>query len=133
MIEVKCNGKVYKFPEGSEIIDQLDMQAEEVTDDAHEQALSALPAAPGLKLYTHDVATLCLEHFEDLLEEKGISVPCADGDEQADRESEPDNEAKLYGTEYSDLLDNVEARIIDAVMDAQRGAEIVKYEFSGTM
>lgn len=130
MIEVKCNGKIYKFPEGSEIIDQLDMQASEVTDDPDD---SPLPAAPGLKVYTHDVAALALERFEDLLDEKDISVPCADADEQAEREDDPDNGARLYGSEYSELLDGIENTIIDAVMDVKRGAEIVKYEFSGTV
>lgn len=128
MIEVRCNGKIYKFPEGSEIIDQLDMQAAEVADDPRD-----LPMAPGLKVYTHDVAALILEKFEDLLESKDITVKCADEDEQADRESEPDNGARLYGSEYSELLDDVESTVIDAVMDVERGAEIVKDVFSGNM
>lgn len=127
MIEIKCNGKIYRFPEGSEIIDQLDMQAAEVADDPHD-----VPTPTGLKLYTHDVAALVIEKFEDLLDQKDISIPCADGDEQAERESDPDNGAKLYGTEYSDLLDEIEATVIDAAMDVERGAEIVKYVFSGT-
>ena len=128
MIEVRCNGKIYKFPEGSEIIDQLDMQAEDVVDDPRD-----MPTAPGLKVYTHDVAALIVEQFEDLLESKGITVECADEDEQRDRESDPDNGARLYGSEYSALLEGVESTVIDAVMDAERGAEIVKDVFSGSM
>ena len=33
MIEVKCNGRVYLFPEDSGIMDDLDMLAKEVRDD----------------------------------------------------------------------------------------------------
>lgn len=128
MIEVRCNGKVYKFDEGSEITDQLDMQAVEVADDPDDG-----PRVPAGKAYARDAAALILEKFEDLLERKGISVPCDDPDEQAELDGDPDNGARLYGTEYSDLLDEVEADIAEFAEKAAAGAEIVRDEFSGTM
>lgn len=128
MIEVRCNGKVYKFDEGSEITDQLDMQAMEVEDDPDDG-----PCVHAGKAYARDAAALILEKFEDLLERKGISVPCDDPDEQAELDGDPDNGARLYGTEYSDLLDEVEADIAEFAEKAAAGAEIVRDEFSGTM
>lgn len=129
MIEVKCNGKIYKFSEGSEIIDQLDMQAQDVADDdGYERPV------PGEEpVYTHDVAAGIVELFEDLLESKDVSIPCADPDEQAELDGDPDNGARLYGTEYSDLLDNVEARLVEVMERVHAGAGIVKDVFSGTI
>lgn len=128
MIEVRCNGKTYKFEESSEIVDQLDMQAVEVTDDPDQPA-----CAPRQKAYTRDTAALILEKFEDLLTAKDMRVPCADPDEQAELNGDPDNDARLYGTEYSDLLDEVEADIAELADKIQAGAAVVKDEFSGTM
>lgn len=45
--------------------------------------------------------------FENLLDEKGIEIPCNDQTEQRDR-YDGDNSAKLYGMEYYNLLDAVE-------------------------
>lgn len=84
------------------------------------------------KIYTHDIAAQMVELFEDLLYEKGITVPCADEDEESER-SEDGNEACLYGMEYSTLLDNVEEYLINALDEKAQGAEVVKYEFSGTI
>ena len=127
MIEVKCNGRIYLFDEGSEIMDQLDMQAAEVRDDP------AYAGMPAQKAYTRDTAALILEKFEDLLTEKGLRVPCSDPDEQAELDGDPDNDARLYGTEYSGLLDEVEADIVELAEKIRSGAEIVRDEFSGTM
>ena len=130
MIKVICNGKIYQFYDSSGIVGHLEARAAAVTDGVAGDGRP--PSDPKTALYTHDVAALVLERFEDMLEEKGITVPCADPDEQAERESDPDNGARIYGSEYSELLDGVESTVIDAVMDAARGAEIVRDVFSGT-
>lgn len=51
-----------------------------------------------------------VELFEDLLDEKGIEIPCADEVEQKDR-YEDGNDAKLYGMEYWNLIDTIEAML----------------------
>ena len=51
-------------------------------------------------IYTRDEAMLIVEMFEDVLDTYNIKVPSPEDDER-----EPDNEAKLYGSVYSDLLD----------------------------
>ena len=48
--------------------------------------------------------------FEELLDEKGIEIPCEDSVEQRER-YDGGNEAKLYGTEYWNLVDEVNSLI----------------------
>ena len=50
-----------------------------------------------------------------------------------DDEREPDNEAKLYGSVYSDLLDNVEESLIELLNRRKKHTAIVTDEFSGTV
>ena len=66
--------------------------------------------------------------FEDLLADKGIVVPCESEDEEKDREDTEDA-ASLYGSEYSDLIDEVENLICEA-LDAYDD-EYIRDEFSG--
>lgn len=47
------------------------------------------------------VAIEILDEFEELLAEKGIKIP------SDDRESDGENEACLYGTEYYDLENEI--------------------------
>lgn len=77
-------------------------------------------------IYTHDEAALIVELFEEVLDKYGIKVPSPEDDER-----EPDNEAKLYGTTYGDLMDEVEDRIINLLQAHKSDTKIVKYEFSG--
>ena len=79
-------------------------------------------------IYTHDEAMLIVEMFEDVLDTYNIKVPSPEDDER-----EPDNEAKLYGSVYSDLLDNVEASLIELLEKHDEDTEIVTDEFSGTI
>lgn len=51
-------------------------------------------------------ASAIVEVFEDLLEEKGIEIPCQDEVEQRER-YDGGNTAKLYGTEYYNLVDKI--------------------------
>lgn len=79
-------------------------------------------------IYTHDEAMLIVEMFEDVLDTYNIKVPSPEDDER-----EPDNEAKLYGSVYSDLLDDVEASLV-ALLDRNKiHTAIVTNEFSGTI
>lgn len=80
------------------------------------------------KIYTHDEAMLIVEMFENVLCEYGIKVPSPEDDER-----EPDNEATLYGTTYSDLLDSVEHKLIELLDNHNEDTVVIKDEFSGTV
>ena len=47
-----------------------------------------------------------VEVFENLLEEKGIEIPCSDKTEESERHQDG-NCAKLYGMEYFNLVDEI--------------------------
>ena len=79
-------------------------------------------------IYTRDEAMLIVEMFENVLGTYNIKVPSPEDDER-----EPDNEAKLYGSVYSDLLDNVEESLIDLLDRHKKHTVIVTDEFSGTV
>lgn len=79
-------------------------------------------------IYTRDEAVLIVEMFESVLDTYNIKVPSPEDDER-----EPDNKAKLYGSVYSDLLDNVEASLIELLEKHDENTEIVTDEFSGTI
>lgn len=79
-------------------------------------------------IYTRDEAMLIVEMFENVLDTYNIKVPSPENDER-----EPDNEAKLYGSVYSDLLDNVEESLIDLLDRHKKHTVIVTDEFSGTV
>jgi hypothetical protein len=80
------------------------------------------------KIYTHDVAMQIIELFEDILSAYDIYVPSPEDDER-----EPDNMIGLYGSTYSDLLDNVENRLIEILSIHSSDTEVVESEFSGTV
>lgn len=80
------------------------------------------------KIYTHDEAMLIVEMFEDVLCAHGIKVPSLEDDER-----EPDNEAALYGSTYDDLLDNIEAALVNLLAKHTTGTEVVEGVFSGTV
>lgn len=79
-------------------------------------------------IYTRDEAMLIVEMFENVLDTYNIKVPSPEDDER-----ETDNEAKLYGSVYSDLLDNVEESLIDLLDRHKKHTVIVTDEFSGTV
>ena len=80
------------------------------------------------KIYTHDEAMLILEMFEDVLIQNNIRVPSPE-----DEERDPDDNIGLYGSTYSDLLDDVEQRLIEVLRKHTEDSDIVTYEFSGTV
>lgn len=77
-------------------------------------------------IYTHDEASRIIEFFEEVLEQNGIIVPSPEDDER-----EADNCATLYGSVYSDLLDEVEGALIEMLKRANV-TDVVSYEYSGT-
>ena len=79
-------------------------------------------------IYTHDEAVRIVELFEDVLDEYGIKVPSPE-----DGEREPDNEAKLYGSVYWDLMDGVEERVINLLQTHKPDTAVVKYKYSGRL
>lgn len=78
------------------------------------------------RIYTHDEAAIIVEMFEHILSENNIKVPSPEDDER-----EADNDAKLYGSTYSDLLDNVEDAIIELLNKYDADTTIVTGEYSG--
>lgn len=62
----------------------------------------------GNKIYSRDEAMLIIEMFEDILIQHNIKIPSPEDDDR-----EPDNDVGLYGSTYSDLLDNVEDKLIE--------------------
>lgn len=79
-------------------------------------------------IYTHDEAMLLIDLFEDVLSRYDIHVPSPEDDER-----EPDNMVGLYGSVYSDLLDNVESKLIDLVDRAKANPKVITDFFSGTV
>lgn len=53
------------------------------------------------------LATEVVGLFEELLDRKGIEIPCDDEDEQKDR-YDGNNTAKLYGMEYHNLVSGIQ-------------------------
>lgn len=76
------------------------------------------------KIYTHNEAAEIVDLFEEILDHYGIRVPSPEDDER-----EEDNSAKLYGSVYSDLLDNVEDKLVSIIERAKAGDKVVEYEF----
>ena len=79
-------------------------------------------------IYTHDEAAHIVEFFEDVLDEYGIKVPSPEDDER-----DSDNEAKLYGSVYWNLMDEVEERIINLLQAHKPDTAVVKYAYSGRL
>jgi len=61
-------------------------------------------------IYTHNIATDIVECFEDLLEEKDITIPDDDREEN-------EGEARIYGMIFANLLSDVESIIVQLLKD----------------
>lgn len=59
-----------------------------------------------------DITNQIMELFEDLLEEKNISIPCDDEEEERMR-YEDGNTARIYGMEYYNLSGKIEKLLSD--------------------
>lgn len=77
-------------------------------------------------IYTHNLAMEVIDVFEDFLEKYDITIPSADEYEAKERWEE-DNTARIYGTEWDELMNDVEAVLIGELEDTD--AEIIKYEW----
>ena len=76
-------------------------------------------------IYTRSEAADTVELFEMVLDKYDIRIPSPEDDER-----EPDNEAKLHGSTYFNLLDDVEARIASLLTRIEEGPnEIVEGAF----
>lgn len=76
-------------------------------------------------IYTRSEAADIVELFEMVLDKYDIRIPSPEDDER-----EPDNEAKLYGSTYFNLLDEVEAKIVSLLTRIGEGQnEIVEGAF----
>ena len=51
-----------------------------------------------------------VEIFEDLLDDKEINVPCEDLGEESERRIN-ESSARVYGSEYGNLIDKIEDRL----------------------
>lgn len=76
-------------------------------------------------IYTHDEAAQIVELFEGILDKYDIAVPSPE-----DHERNADNCARLYGSTYSDLLDQVENKLIDILSRKKHETSVVPYFFS---
>lgn len=77
-------------------------------------------------IYTRDEAARIVEMFEDILVENGVSIPSPEDDDR-----EPDDDLGLYGSVYSDLLDEVESMLIGLLARRDTGSHVISGEFSG--
>lgn len=71
-----------------------------------------------MTIYSHNLAADILEIFDDKLDRMGITLPSPEDDQR-----DPDNGARLYGSTYSDLLDEVEDYLVSVLADI-KGVEI---------
>lgn len=79
-------------------------------------------------IYAHDLAAEIIERFEDVLERYNITVPSPEDDEK-----DADNGARLYGSVYRELADDIETILIEIAEDVKRGCDVVTDKFSGSM
>lgn len=80
------------------------------------------------KIFTRDEAMQIVELFEVLLGNYDIKVPSPEDDER-----DQDYDACLYGSTYSNLLDDVENSLIELLGKHVQDAEVITYKFSGTV
>lgn len=75
-----------------------------------------------LKIYTHNIAADLVELFEDVLDRHDIKIP--DDDRTGD-----ETEGCLYGQTYSDLLDETEICLIEAIKPIDGNYELITDRF----
>lgn len=66
---------------------------------------------------THNLSANIMELFDRFLYDHNIRIPCADKEEETQRE--PNNIAALYGTEYDKLFQQVEEEIVAELEEKQ--------------
>lgn len=58
-----------------------------------------------------DIALQIVDIFDEFLLENNINITCLNTDEEIERSDDEDNSSSLYGSEYWDLVDEVETFI----------------------
>lgn len=71
-------------------------------------------------IYTLDEATRVADLLEDALVKYDISVPSPEDDDR-----DPDDDVGLYGSTYSDLVDDVEGTLISLLDQAAKDAQAI--------
>ena len=79
-----------------------------------------------MTIYTHNEAADIVELFENVLDKYNITLPSPEDDER-----DPENDAKLYGSTYSDLLDAVESHLVYLFERLSDGDKVVSYVYGG--
>ncbi len=80
------------------------------------------------KIYTRDIAAGIVERFETLLIENKICIPSPEDDQR-----DPGDQIGLYGSVYSNLLDDIESELVCMLEKCKAGGEVVTDQFSGTI
>ena len=93
--------------------------------DEESKAISQESVSSKKIIYTHDISAQIMELFENLLDQYDVTIPSPE-----DEEKEPENNARLYGSVYSDLLDKVEDVIKEKLNE--NNISYIADEFSGT-
>lgn len=95
-----------------------------------------------VEVYSYDIAMMIVDIFEDLLDKHNIDIPCESELEEDERKDLGKCAAHIYGSECSDLMDEIESIIIEHIAtpvctaiedDSVDGIEFIEGEFSGTI
>ena len=78
------------------------------------------------KLYTRPFAADIVSLFENLLDAHDIIIPSP---EDSDGRFDDGNSAPIYGTTYSDLVDEIEQIIVDMLGHYDSEAEIISFVY----
>lgn len=78
-------------------------------------------------IYLMDEAAAIVERFEDVLDRYDVKIPSPDDEFRDD-----DNDAKLFGSVYGDLLFDVQSLLIDMMSRRTMGYEVRSHEWSGS-
>ena len=80
-------------------------------------------------VYTKETTACILNMFEDMLEEKDITIPDED-------RSDDEGECRLYGTTYGNLFDQVDAflvELLEGISEATTGFKVMDEYAPGTI
>ena len=88
-------------------------------DDSYNHVFKQLTgedlSLPPYRADTHHLAMSIVDIFDDFLCDKNISVPCSDSNEESAHHADG-NAAAIYGPEYYDLADAVEAVLSESIV-----------------
>lgn len=75
-------------------------------------------------VHTHNITSDIICEMEKVLDRYDITVPSPEDDERG-----KDNCARLYGTVYSDLVDNIETILIELCNKVMNGSKVIPYVY----